>query len=100
MPAEARLIECQPGDGSRYELLLTFVGSSLSSCRDGVLVSLLSHPGLPTMLVEHGKGFLSHHYVAEKMRIDRTTALVVAYLIANHTERDATDPYKADLPAV
>jgi hypothetical protein len=90
--APVRVVEYCPGDGTRYELVFTRLGNTVSGARDSMLVTLTSFRGCPSMLVEIDNGFLAPHYVAEKMDIHNASAVTLAEIIAHYTRRDAYTP--------
>lgn len=87
-----RVVEYQPGDGTRYELVFSDVGGGCCGSANAVLVTVVNFPRSPSMLVERDHGFLSPTYVAEKMGVSAPSAITLAEVIAHFTGREAYSP--------
>lgn len=86
------VVDYQPGDGTRYELVFASVGPRVSGAENAVLVSLINFPQGPSMLVERNHGFLAPSYVTEKLGIKGASAVTLAEIIAHFTGREAYSP--------
>ena len=82
------VINYQPGNGSRYTLHLM----DLRAMEDGgYTVALMTEGHGTCMTVMPGAGYLSAGYVAEKLKVGKADAVVLAEVIAHLTGRTADD---------
>lgn len=87
------VIDYQPGDGTRYELVFADIDvvdakTVISTRAPAVLVALVNFPGSPSMLLTRGGGFLATGYVQEKMKVTRATAEALVEIIAHVAQRE------------
>jgi hypothetical protein len=82
------VLNYQPGNGTLYLIHLT----DLRAMEDGCYTVALMTTGHGTcMTVADTGGYLSPGYVAEKLKIGKADAVVIAELIAHLTGRTAAD---------
>jgi hypothetical protein len=86
----ARFVEYQPGNGTRYVLVLTELGrlgpEACTACGlgregTGVLVSWVNGFRAPSMVVPSDGGYLAPNYVERKLNSSMADAVVLAELI-------------------
>ena len=82
------VLNYQPGNGTQYKFILIDNTKTEDGCYFVALVTL----GHGTcMTVMPGAGYLSPGYVAEKLKVGKADAVVLAEIIANLTGRTADD---------
>ena len=91
---DVRVIEYQPGNGTRYQLVLTaldFVDSRkenvLDLPRKTVVVNVL---GVGTLMLVRDQGLLHPSYVMEKLDCLESDAIVLTELLASLLNRKST----------
>lgn len=83
----ATVVEYQPGNGSRYHLVVT----NLREVGAGLVVALMTEGHGTCMTVMPGAGYLAASYVREKLKVGLGDSVVLAELIAHLTGRTADD---------
>lgn len=81
-------IEYQPGNGSRYRLILIDNTKTEDGC---YVVALMTEGNGTCMTVMPGAGYLSAGYVREKLKVGLGDSVVLAEIIAHLTGRRAAD---------
>jgi len=85
---QSTTIEYQPGNGTRYRVILIDNTKTLDGC---YIVALMTEGHGTCMTVMPGGGYLSAGYVREKLKVGLGDAVVLAELIAHLTGRRADD---------
>ena len=86
--ALVRFIEVQPGNATRYSLLITPINGEAAnrasgfSTYNGFLLSWVNAPGIPSMLIPSYTA-PNAHYVAEKMQVSLADAEEIVRAISN-----------------
>ena len=85
---QSTTVEYQPGNGTRYKFILIDNTKTEDGC---YFVALVTVGHGTVMTVMPGAGYLSPVYVAEKLKVGKADAVVLAEIIANFTGRTADD---------